>query len=205
MALTRGLTDELTNLTALDRLGVAAGDNFDATLAKLEKHSVYERIVDPTATPAGRVYATLALALAAAEDGDRILVRGSHAITAGLTLSDYVANGIEIEWAPEAYLTIAGTATRGLVVDVPRARLIRPWLRASGTALAYAIEIAAADCRVERGILEVNNVALALSAALLVSTGGERSLAELGINVLAGTVSADFEDNVGSLRGSFAR
>lgn len=162
------------------------------------------RIVDPSQTANGNVYATLASAIAAAVAGDHIYVKGTETLTALVTQS--VAD-VTIEWAPGAKTVVGSSSsqTAGLSITGARCRLLAPYIRVDNTAAVYAIKTSAADTRILDGIVETNNAGLTLTAPLQINSGGARCKAEYGILVTSGAVTNDFEDNVGTLRGSFAR
>lgn len=168
-------------------------------------NSFYQRIVDPSLTAGGNVYATLADAISGAVAGDKILVRGTETITAAVTINKA---DLTIEWSPGAKTVVGSgsTQTVGLVVNGsgPRCRLIAPYLRLDNTTTVYGYRASGQDIRISDGIMQ-NNGAGTVTAALQVNSGGERCRADIGIIESSGTVTNDFEDNVGTLRGSFAR
>lgn len=165
-------------------------------------HTDYQRIVDPSLTASGRIYATLAAAIAAAAAGDKILVKGTHNVTSGVAVN--VAD-LTIEWAPLAKLTSSGAATELLSISAARCRLIAPYLRSDGASVTHAIKVSAADLRIVGGIVESNNAA-GMTSALQINSGGVRAIADLGLIATSGTITNDFDDTVvQTLRGSFGR
>lgn len=170
-------------------------------LVKQNLDSIYQRFVDPSLTAGGNVYATLAAAIAAANAGDKIYVKGSETI---ITLITQSVADLTIEWAPTAKTIIGGSLTAGMNVTGARCRLIAPYLRADSTSCVYALKVAAADCRVINGIVE-NSAGVTQTAPIQINGGGARAYADIGIIVTGGAVTNDFEDNIGTLRGSFAR
>lgn len=170
-------------------------------LAKQDIDSSSQKFVDPSITAGGNVYAKLADAIAAASAGDTITVRGTETVTTAITQS--VAD-LTIMWAPLAKTVAGGSITSILNITGARCRLVAPYLRVDNTTVTYPLKVAAADCRVMDGIIETN-AAVTLTAAVQINSGGNRAKVDLGILVTTGTVTSDFEDNVGTLRGSFAR
>lgn len=164
--------------------------------------SEYQRVVDPSLTASGRVYATLAAAIAAASAGDKILVKGTHNTTTGVTVN--VAD-LTIAFAPLAKLTSSSTAAFILSVTAARCRLVAPYLRSDGASMVNAIKTSAADTRVTDGIIESNNAA-GITNGFQVLAGGLRALADIGLVETSGVVTNEFDDaTVMTLRSRIVR
>ena len=215
-----GATRNLVLVVHMDPLKLAEGDvqdvdvttvaptdgqtmTYDTASGKWKPVSVarFNKIVDPSATAGGYVYTTLEAAIAAASAGDLILVKGTETVTTAITQN--IAD-LTIEWKQGAKTVAGGSITSILNVTGARCRLIAPYFRVDNTTVTYPLKVAAADCRVTDGIVETN-AAVTVTAAIQINAGGTRAFANLGILNTTGTVTNDFEDNVGTLRGSFGR
>lgn len=147
----------------------------------------YNLYVHPTIV-APNYYATLALALAAASAGDRILVLGSYTITSVETIS---LSDILVEFLPNVKITI-NAAIKGLTISGNDVQLIRPqYISAFVGTVTAGIEISGNDCNVERAKVESNNAGTTITDAFLISGAMNRitGIAKATLGAITNTIT----------------
>lgn len=140
-------------------------------------------------------YATLATAVAGAAPGDSILVNQSHTLTADLDIN--VAD-LRIAFMPGVVVTMAGALTNGLRLTAARIKLERLHLRVQPTgAQARGISIEAADCDLDRTIVELNT-AQTLTDAVHITVAGARAYVRSRLLATLGTITNGLTNNDGA-------
>lgn len=140
-------------------------------------------------------YASLTLALAASAAGDSILVARDTTETADLS----IPAGVRIDQMPGTTVNLSGSLTNGVRFTGAKGSWKNMNVKLSPTGTeARGISIEAADCWVD-GWVELAT-AQTLTAALLVTSGGVRAKASLGVLKTLGTITAleDNQDGAGS-------
>jgi hypothetical protein len=140
-------------------------------------------------------FATLATAIAAAAPGDSILVNQSHTLTADLNIN--VAD-LRIALMPGVVITMAGALTNGLRITAARVRIERLHLRVQPTGTqARGISIEAADCDLDRTMVELNT-AQTLTDAVHITVAGARAYVRSRLLATLGTITNGLTNNDGA-------
>jgi hypothetical protein len=140
-------------------------------------------------------FATLATAIAAAAPGDSILVNQSHTLTADLNIN--VAD-LRIAFMPGVVITMAGALTNGLRLTAARVKLERLHLIVQPTgAQARGISIEAADCDLDRTMVELNT-AQTLTDAVHITVAGTRAYVRSRLLATLGTITNGLTNNDGA-------
>jgi hypothetical protein len=140
-------------------------------------------------------FSTLATAVAAAAPGDSILVNQSHTLAADLNIN--VAD-LRIVFMPNVVLTMAGSLTNGVRLTAARIKLERMHLRVQPTgAQARGISIEAADCDVDRAMVELNT-AQTLTDAVHITVAGARAYVRSRLLATLGTITNGLTNNDGA-------
>lgn len=134
------------------------------------------------------VYTTLALALAAASDGDRILVTGALTVTADVVVSTKVI----LEFLPGCALTASNGTNAVLDISASDVHVILPHVVMTKASPIPFVRITGDDVRLDHGFFDLNSAGTLAYAALY---SGNRGYLSAGLKKSgAGGMTAEVND-----------